>query len=73
MPQMGPIVGYAVTVQIQPGSREHVSEKESEYLKQISQLYCIYFSPKIVVVQDLGKPACYGAFWGEVNSNIHKS
>jgi regulator of RNase E activity RraA len=29
--------------------------------------------PKIVVVQDLDKPALYGAFWGEVNSNIHKS
>src|SRR5690606_7026808 len=28
--------------------------------------------PKVVVVQDLEKPHIVGAFWGEVNSNIHK-
>jgi regulator of RNase E activity RraA len=27
--------------------------------------------PKIVVVQDLDKPRVIGAFWGEVNSNVH--
>lgn len=26
-----------------------------------------------MVVQDLDKPTMYGAFWGEVNSNIHKA
>jgi regulator of RNase E activity RraA len=29
--------------------------------------------PKIVVVQDLDKPAVIGSFWGEVNSNIHRA
>ena len=29
--------------------------------------------PKIVVVQDLDKPRVIGAFWGEVNSNIHRA
>ncbi|MBL8025072.1 MAG: RraA family protein, partial [Fibrobacteres bacterium] len=29
--------------------------------------------PKIVVVQDLDKPNTVGAFWGEVNSSVHKS
>jgi len=29
--------------------------------------------PKIVVVQDLDKPRTFGAFWGEVNSSIHKA
>ena len=29
--------------------------------------------PKIVVVQDLDKPATYGSFWGEVNSNAHRA
>ncbi|MCE1199971.1 MAG: RraA family protein, partial [Marinilabiliales bacterium] len=29
--------------------------------------------PKIVIVQDLDKPTMYGAFWGEVNSNIHRA
>lgn len=26
-------------------------------------------SDKIVVVQNLDKPGCYGSFWGEVNAN----
>ena len=30
-------------------------------------------SPKIVIVQDLDKPAVIGSFWGEVNSNIHRA
>ena len=29
--------------------------------------------PKIVLVQDLDKPQVLGSFWGEVNSNIHRS
>jgi regulator of RNase E activity RraA len=29
--------------------------------------------PKVVIVQDLDKPRVVGAFWGEVNSNIHRS
>merc|ERR1719352_2235311 len=29
--------------------------------------------PKVVIVQDLDKPRCAGAFWGEVNSSVHKA
>jgi regulator of RNase E activity RraA len=29
--------------------------------------------PKIVVVQDLDKPAVIGSLWGEVNSNTHRA
>jgi len=29
--------------------------------------------PKIVVIQDLDKPRTVGAFWGEVNSNVHRA
>jgi len=29
--------------------------------------------PKIVVVQDLDRPHPVGAFWGEVNANMHKA
>ena len=72
MPQMGPMVGYAVTVVAEPGNREHVAknprawEKYREYIASVP-------GPKIVVVQDLDKPVMYGAFWGEVNSNIHRA
>jgi regulator of RNase E activity RraA len=72
MTQMGPMVGYAVTVVIQPGSIEHREANPSgwsEYRHYVSQQP----GPKIVIVQDLDKPATYGAFWGEVNSNIHRA
>lgn len=72
MPHMGPMVGFAVTVVVQPGSREHKDANPkawSEYRKYVASIA----GPKIVVVQDLDKPATYGAFWGEVNSNIHRA
>ncbi len=72
MPQMGPMVGYALTLQIQPGSPEHRQNNPnawSEYRRYIAGLP----GPKIVVVQDLDKPACYGAIWGEVTSNTHRA
>jgi 4-hydroxy-4-methyl-2-oxoglutarate aldolase len=72
MPHMGPMVGYAVTLQIQPGSPEHRLRNLnawSEYRHYVASLP----GPKIIVVQDLDKPACYGSFWGEVNSNAHKA
>ncbi len=72
MPQMGPMAGYAVTLQIQPGNQEHKKgglNAWSEYRKYIANMP----GPKIVVVQDLDKPMVYGSFWGEVNSNVHKA
>lgn len=72
MPQMGPMVGYAVTVVFKPSNKEHPDNNPdawSDYRKYIASIA----GPKIVVVQDLDKPNVIGAFWGEVNSNIHKS
>ncbi|MHC4642160.1 MAG: RraA family protein [Planctomycetota bacterium] len=71
MPQMGPMVGYAVTVVIEPGNPEHVRKNQqawSEYRQYVASAP----SPKIVVVQDLDKPIAFGSFWGEVNSNVHR-
>ncbi len=72
MPQMGPMVGHAVTVVIQPGERSHRDTNPkgwNEYRDWVASIP----GPKIVVVQDLDKPQTYGAFWGEVNSNMHRS
>jgi len=72
MPQMGPMVGYAVTVVIEPGNPQHVQTNRqawSEYRRYIAAAQ----GPKIVVVQDLDKPVAFGSFWGEVNSNIHRA
>lgn len=72
MPQMGPMIGYAVTVQIEPGNPSHLQNNPnawSEYRHYVAS----HPGPKIVVVQDLDAPRVIGAFWGEVNSNIHRA
>jgi regulator of RNase E activity RraA len=72
MPQMGPMIGYAVTLVIEPGSRAHKQTNPGawgDYRAYVARAP----GPKIVVVQDLDKPRVLGSFWGEVNSNIHRS
>lgn len=72
MPQMGPMVGYAVTLIIEPGVPDHKLNNPnawSEYRKYIASEP----GSKIVIVQDLDKPHLLGSFWGEVNSNMHKA
>lgn len=72
MPEMGPMVGIAVTVVIEPGNPEHPKRTPdgwSRYRQYIGGIP----GPKIVVVQDLDKPRTYGASWGEVNSGIHRA
>jgi len=56
MPQMGPMVGYAVTVHFEPSSPAHPKRNPqawSEYGATIASVP----GPKIVVVQDLDKRA----------------
>lgn len=71
MPQMGPMVGYAVTVVIEasnPGHKKKATASE-EYRRYVASVP----GPKIVVVQDLDKPRVIGSLWGEVNSNMHRA
>lgn len=72
MPHMGPMVGYAVTVAFEPANPGHKKTNPDAW-SQYREYVASVPGPKIVVVQDLDKPIIYGAFWGEVNSNIHKS
>lgn len=72
MPQMGPMVGYAVTVVIEPSNPQHRDNNPSAWLDYREYVASIP-GPKIVVVQDLDKPRTIGAFWGEVNSNAHRA
>ena len=72
MPQMGPMVGYAVTVVIEPSNPQHRQANPaagSEYRRYVAGVT----GPKIVVVQDLDKPKVIGSLWGEVNSNTHRA
>ncbi|MDP3046094.1 MAG: RraA family protein [Chloroflexota bacterium] len=70
-PDLAPLVGYAVTCTVaadQPaaGTRQAARDAYWEYSQTIP-------GPRISVHQDLDQPACVGAFFGDVNSNIHKS
>lgn len=72
MPQMGPMIGYAVTVIIEPSQGKHKVDKPSgwsDYRRYVASLP----GPKIVVIQDRDKPAVIGSFWGEVNANVHRT
>lgn len=72
MPEMGPMVGYAITVVIEPSNPDHQranADAWSRYREYVASVD----GPKIVVVQDLDKPEAIGAFWGEVNSSAHKA
>ena len=72
MPQMGPMVGYAVTVVFEP-SRQSNRQKNPDAWQKYLEYVAEAPGPKIVVVQDLDKPGAVGAFWGEVNSNNHRA
>jgi regulator of RNase E activity RraA len=72
MPQMGPMVGYAVTVVLEPSNPAHRREQPNGWSKYRHYLASIP-GPKIVVAQDLDKPRTHGAGWGEVNANIHRA
>jgi 4-hydroxy-4-methyl-2-oxoglutarate aldolase len=71
MPQMGPMIGRAVTLVIEPSDSKHKLQANcwSEYRDYLGSVS----GPKIVVVQDLDKPQVIGSFWGEVNSNVHRA
>lgn len=71
MPQMGAMVGYAVTLVIEPSQRHHAEARPDAWREWFSYLAGIP-GPKIIVCQDLDKPRTYGACFGEVNGSIYR-
>ena len=72
MPQMGPMVGRAVAVVIEPGNPDHprrLPDAWADYRAYVASVP----GPKIVVVQDRNKPHIVGSFWGEVNATVHRA
>ena len=69
-PKLPPIVGYARTVSVRcsapfdPAGRKERLLGYYEYLAQGPR-------PTIAVVQDVDSQPGLGAFWGEVNTNVH--
>ncbi len=73
-PDLPPIVGFARTARIRA---RHPSSIDPKQARRTSVGYYEYVArgrgPTIAVIQDLDDHARgYGAFWGEVNSNIHR-
>jgi regulator of RNase E activity RraA len=71
-PDLAPMVGFAKTVTIR--ARDLVSgpsymQKRMDYLDYVGAAP----QPSVVMIQDLDEPAGYGAFWGEVQTNVHKA
>ena len=69
----GVIVGYAVTAQIAaveqpPESPDIIRTRRMAYYKAMAEGP----KPSIAVVEDLDYPNAIGAYWGEVNTTIHK-
>jgi regulator of RNase E activity RraA len=73
-PQLPPIVGYAKTATIRSA---HAHELDGKSAREQRLGYYEYAAgkpaPGIIVIQDLdGGDAGFGAFWGEVQSAVHK-
>lgn len=71
MPEMGVMVGYAVTVVIEPSNPAHKDANPNawnDFRRYIAST--MPGTPKIVVMQDLDKPRVVGSAWGEVGANI---
>ncbi len=70
-PEMGPLVGYAVTAVIRAEPEPLEGHRAStygwwDYVLSIP-------APRVIVVHDLDEPRGQGAQWGEVQANIHKA
>src|SRR5207247_10349969 len=70
-PELGPVVGYAVTAVIRAEHPAPEGKRAStfawwDYIQTIP-------APRIVVMHDLDQPRGQGAYWGGVQANIHKA
>jgi regulator of RNase E activity RraA len=74
-PDLPPIVGYAKTVAFK--AKDKVPLGEAGYMqKRLDYLDYVASAPQpaVMIMHDLdGEHAGFGAFWGEVQSNVHKA
>ncbi len=67
-PELGPMIGYAVTAVITAESPEGRRVQPAQWWEEIEKVP----PPRIAVIHDLDRPVV-GSFWGEVNANIHRA
>lgn len=73
-PELGSLVGYARTATIramQPSGRDAAGDTQARvsYYRYMDDR--TGEAPSIVIIEDLDAVPGYGAWWGEVNTNIH--
>jgi len=74
-PDLPPMVGYAKTVTFKAKDKVPLGEagymqKRLDYLDYVASMP----QPAVMIMHDLdGEHAGFGAFWGEVQSNVHKA
>jgi regulator of RNase E activity RraA len=73
-PHLPPMVGFAKTATMRAQDRVPLGEagymaKRMDYLDYVAAAP----QPSIALIQDLDDIAGFGAFWGEVQSNVHKA
>ena len=72
-PQESAIVGYARTAKIAAitppiDPPETIKARRMDYYKYMSEAAM----PAVAVIEDMDYPDCIGAYWGEINTTIHK-
>lgn len=73
-PELPPMVGYARTARIramQPNAEDAAAAKTRRF--QYFDYVATDPGPRIMVIEDLDPAPGGGAFWGEVQTNIHKA
>jgi regulator of RNase E activity RraA len=70
-PRLGAMVGYAVTalIRAEPAPLEGHRAAESAWWDHVASRP----APRVVVMHDIDEPRGVGAYWGEVQANIHKA
>ncbi|MFC3614254.1 RraA family protein [Lutimaribacter marinistellae] len=72
-PESGAMVGYARTAKI---AALRPPEEPAEVIRTRRMDYYRHMSngprPAIAVVEDIDFPNCIGAYWGEINTTVHK-
>ncbi|WP_424985740.1 RraA family protein [Microbulbifer sp. S227A] len=72
-PRAGAMVGYARTARIAAVS---APSEPADVIKARRMAYYRHMSqgprPAVTVVEDIDFPHCIGAYWGEINTTIHK-
>jgi regulator of RNase E activity RraA len=72
-PKGGAMVGFAKTAKIaalapSKEDQEIIKKRRMEYYRYMSD----FTGPAVAVIEDIDYPDCIGAYWGEINTKVHK-